>query len=307
MKRLARTLILLTLLLFPAIAPKYSAEPVKNAIYKAYTAVVEAYSAGGDVEELIENLNRLINSTQIDESEIYEISARLIEEAQKAKIEGEEKRRIELYYTIAWIVAAAGAVLVAYFYGGRLYWKIWLRLRGKYKVIVRRVPAERKSMLLSDEVKAVALAVVVVVLVFAISQAYLAGRVVEPFSELGLLGSKMKIGDYPTELVVGEKARLYVYVGNHMGYPMYYIVQVKIGNSTTPIDPAPLEPVKTFERVLPHNATWIFPLEISFNETGLNYRIIVELWIYNYSSGRVEYHKRWCQLWVNVTSLLPPG
>jgi len=306
MRSLPKTLLFILLLSLLASIPKCPTEPVKDKIYEAYTAIVEAYNAGGEVDGLIEELNRLINSSRVNESEVYEVSSRLIEEAQKAKSEGEERRKLELYYTVFLVIVATSAALIAYLYGGKAYWRLWLKLRGRHKIIVRRVPAERKSMFLSDEVKAVALAIIVVVLVFAISQAFLAGRVVEPFSELGLLGSKMKIGDYPRELVVGEKARLYVYVGNHMGYPVYYIVQVKIGNSTTHVDPAPLKPVKTFEKVLPHNATWIFPLEISINETGLNYRIIVELWIYNYTSGRVEYHKRWCQIWVNVTSLLPP-
>jgi len=98
-----------------------------------------------------------------------------------------------------------------------------------------------------------------------------------------------------------EAMLLYVYVGNHMGRPMYYVVQVKVGDRETPIDPAPLEPVATFERVLLHNSTWIFPLEISFDEPGLNKRLIVELWIYNETAGEVQYHGKWCQLWINVT------
>ena len=274
----------------------------KRAIYEAFSLVVEAHEAGGDVSELVEKLNKAIELLEGgDERGALELAEEAAREAPLVAEEGARRtREAMLLYALA-AVAIAAAAASLYLLVSRNWWRAWLRARRKYRLVVRERPAERKSMLLDEEVRAVALAVVVVAAVFAISQALLAGRVVEPFSELGLLGREMKIGDYPRELLVGERALLYVYVGNHMGRPMYYVVQVKVGDRETPIDPAPLEPVATFERVLLHNSTWIFPLEISFDEPGLNKRLIVELWIYNETAGEVQYHGKWCQLWINVT------
>ena len=297
-------ILLLVITVYPQPLPP---EDVKEEIFKAYTSIVDAYNSGGNVTRLIAELNNAIEMVNSNRTlEAYMIASSVREYASSAKIEGLERQRLETLMIIFFIVIIAFISAIIYLYGPRLYWRLWVKLRGKYKVVFRRSKVKRYSMLISEEVWAVILAVIVVASVFAISQLYIAGRVIEPFSELGILGSKKKIGDYPRELFVGEKALLHIYVGNHMGVPMYYIVQVKIGNSTTPIDPAPIEPILTFEKVLPHNSTWIFPLTISFNETGLNYRIIVELWIYNYTTHRIEYHHRWGQIWVNVTSPIPP-
>jgi len=64
------------------------------------------------------------------------------------------------------------------------------------------------SWILDEEVLAVIAALVLVSSVFAL---------VEPFSELGLLGPDGKIGDYPREVEAGAPFSLNVYVGNHEG------------------------------------------------------------------------------------------
>ncbi|MEM1550585.1 MAG: hypothetical protein QXR13_01460, partial [Candidatus Bathyarchaeia archaeon] len=78
------------------------------------------------------------------------------------------------------------------------------------------------SWVFDDEVLAVVAAIVVVGFVFGFSQFILSGRVVEPFSALGLLGPNMKIGDYPREVVVGVPFKLYLYVHNFEGRSVYY-------------------------------------------------------------------------------------
>ena len=158
--------------------------------------------------------------------------------------------------------------------------------------------------MMDEEVFAVLLAIVVVASVFALAQMLTAGRVVEPFSELGLLGPRAKIGDYPRELVTGERFRLYIYVGNHEGRSTYYRLLVKLGNSTTFVNstvPADAPVVKTFELILPHNSTRLIPLEMSINETGVNFKLIVEMWVYDPEVGGFRYHGRWVHLWLNVT------
>ena len=158
--------------------------------------------------------------------------------------------------------------------------------------------------MIDEEVGAVILAIVVVASVFGIAEYINSNRVVEPFSAIGLLGPKMKIGDYPTTVVKGERFKLYIYVANHEGKAMYYRILVKLGNRSTFINstmPAKALVIVKFERILLNNQTWIQPLELAINKTGIDYRLIVEMWIYNTTSHEFNYYGRWVHLWINVT------
>ncbi|MBO3754897.1 MAG: DUF1616 domain-containing protein, partial [Candidatus Brockarchaeota archaeon] len=139
---------------------------------------------------------------------------------------------------------------------------------------------------------------------FTASQAFFAGRTVEPFSELAILGPRMKIADYPREVVAGESFKLYLYVGNHEGRVMYYAVLVKLGNRTTEINetqPMNAPVIARYEVVLQNGGNFTRPITLSIGEPGLNYRLVFELWIYDEVSDGFKYHGRWCQLWLNAT------
>ena len=289
----------------------------RSEIYEAFKAVVEAYNAGGDVSELIGRINEAISviskaeeiaDNNPSEAEKLALKARALAhdvstEAPIVKEGGLKQRQMAMVTTAASIIGIIIAGILIYVFGPEIFWRIWVRLRKNHIVKVGRSMTRRKSsMIISEEVWAVILAVIIVGAIFAASQHLFSRRVVEPFSELGVLGPKMKIGDYPREIVAGETVKLHVYVGNHIGKPVYYIVMVKLGDNKTSINPAPIEPFIKYERVLPHNATWLFPINITLVETGLNQRIIFELWVYNETSSEIEYHQRWCQIWVNVTA-----
>lgn len=274
-----------------------------------YVDIVEAYNSGGNVSIPVSMLNKAILDLYIYNSTL---DPKFLEDANKTlddigamlpRLAEEGRNRVfwNNVFTASTIITIVVAAILAYIYLPKLYFNTWRRIRKNYRVIPRRSRAGRKSMIISEEVWAVILAIVVVGSVFAVSQAYLSNRVVEPFSELALLGENMKIGDYPTNLVAGDNATFYVYVGNHMGRPMYYLVGVKLGDNSTPINPAPIKPVMTFERVLLNNETWIFRVDLPIESPGINKRIIVELWIYNESINALQYHERWTQLWINVT------
>ena len=159
-------------------------------------------------------------------------------------------------------------------------------------------------MIIDDEVKAVVLAVVVVVGVFASSQALFGSRVVEPFSELAVLGPNMKIGDYLGEVVVGEPLKLYLYVGNHEGRTMYYSVLVKLGDRSTPVNetrPMQVSVVARFDRVLMNGENWTRPVTVSIGKSGVGIRLVFELWVYDEAVDGLRYHGRWNQIWMNVT------
>ena len=140
---------------------------------------------------------------------------------------------------------------------------------------------------------------------FISTKKFFSGRVVEPFSEIGILGPEMKIGDYPRTVLVNETFRLYLYLGNHEGRITYYRVYVKMGsrdifiNKTVPAD-APV--VAFYEAILVNGENKTIPVELSFPKPMVNCRVIFEMWILNPKTLEFNYHGRWCQLWLNVTS-----
>jgi len=158
--------------------------------------------------------------------------------------------------------------------------------------------------LIDERVTAALVALIVVVGAFSVSQAFLAGRVVEPFSELGVLGPNQKIGDYPNSMLVGENFTLYLYVGNHEGRSMYYRVYVKLSdrsslvNENTSLD-APH--IAYHDVILQNNQTWLKPVTLHIDKPGTNLRLVFELWTYTPDQEAFTYHNRWLQLWVNVT------
>ncbi|MGC8935404.1 MAG: DUF1616 domain-containing protein [Thermoproteota archaeon] len=161
------------------------------------------------------------------------------------------------------------------------------------------------SWILDEEVLAVIAAVVIVASVFAVAQFINSGRVTEPFSALGILGPNMKIGDYPREVVAGSPFRLYLYLENHEGKSVYYRILIKLGNKTSTINettPLNSTPIMEIRRVLVHNSTWIYPLDITLYTPGDNERLVIEMWIYNETTKSFTYYGRWNQLWLNVTS-----
>jgi len=161
------------------------------------------------------------------------------------------------------------------------------------------------SWVLDEEVLAVLAAIVLVSSVFAGVQVLNAGRVVEPFSELGLLGAEGKIGGYPKEVAAGTPFTLNLYIGNHEGKTAYYKVLVKLGDNSSTINgttPLSAEPIMEVRAVLSHNSSQIIPVNITLYEPATRLRLIFELWMFNETSGSFGYYQGvWNQLWLNVT------
>ncbi|MEM3716165.1 MAG: DUF1616 domain-containing protein [Candidatus Bathyarchaeia archaeon] len=287
-------------------------EKARMRVAEAYEAVLEAYESGGDVTGLVHRLNgalKLIAEAESsgDLSLVDEANALIesvVKDAPMIRDDGLRARNTMyiLYGSVLTVIAVA--ITLAYFYGPRLFWRIWVKLRADHRVKLGS-GGNSKSMILSGEVWAVVMAVILVGAVFAASQFIMAGRVTEAFSELGVLGPRMKIGDYPKTVVAGEGFKLYSYVGNHMGKPMYYVVFIKLGNASTPVDPMPAEPFMRIDLILLHGENRTIPVDIALTEPGVNKRLVFELWIYNSTVRGFTYHGRWCQLWLNVTA--PPS
>jgi len=160
------------------------------------------------------------------------------------------------------------------------------------------------SWVLDDEVLAVLTAIVLVSSIVAGVQVLYAGRVVEPFSELAILGPEGKIGNYPKEVVAGSPFTLVVYVGDREGRAVYYKVLVKLGdrssivNETTPLM---AEPITELRAVLSHNSSTTLLINLTLCEPGTRLKLVFELWTFDEATREFKYRGIWNQLWLNVT------
>ncbi|MHB8567861.1 MAG: DUF1616 domain-containing protein [Nitrososphaerales archaeon] len=157
---------------------------------------------------------------------------------------------------------------------------------------------------MDKETGTVALALVAIIAVFVVIQPLIPSNN-ERFSELGVLGPNQTIADYPTSVAIGQQFQLYGYVGNQEGSVYYYQMIIKLGTQTTPISnstfaQAPV--VATYDQVLGDNQSWVFPINLSLNQSGTNLKLIFELWSFNTTSSSFEYTGLWNQIYVNVTS-----
>jgi len=130
-------------------------------------------------------------------------------------------------------------------------------------------------------------------------------RVVEPFTELGVLGPNMKLGDYPEEVEVGEPFTLFLYLGNRESRVMYYRTLVKFGSElsfaseTEPMD-APV--IASYDHVILNDDSVTRQLSLSADTAGSNRRLVFELYKYDEAVDDFVYSGEWVQLWMNVTS-----
>ena len=158
--------------------------------------------------------------------------------------------------------------------------------------------------MIDDELKLIALALIGVMAVIAVYPVLSANRVVEPFTELGVLGANGKLGDYPKEVRVDEKFNLFLYLGNHEGRAQYYRVLAKLGNQASNVsDTQPMDaPIfASWDVLLGNEQNRTMPVTLSIGEAGVNLRLVFELYRFNTESAGFVYHERWTQLWMNVT------
>ena len=323
MKASKQVIVILLLSAFLACAAVYQAQAqsvdsAQAAVHDAYKALLEASDAGGDVTELTEQLNSALNLIAQSESlavsdpsesqrlatQAQDIANSVTAQAPSIKDAGTAQTQTSTLILAGSVAALIITGIIVYVFGQKAMWKIWLKLRSNYSVATKPAATAQKKepILTSKTISAAFLVIVIVVALFAVSQAYLQQGTTETFSEFGILGPNMNLGDYPSVVVAGETVNLYGYVGNQMGKPMNYIVMVKLGNNETTIDPAPIDAIQQYEQIVPKNGTWIFPLNVTLTQAGLNQRLIFELWIYNETINQNQYHSRWGQLWLNVTS-----
>ena len=161
----------------------------------------------------------------------------------------------------------------------------------------------------------------------------------EQFSELYLLGPNQMAENYPSNIAIGQNYSVYVNVANHLGSSAYYVLYVKLANSTDQLPnttlgtPSPLPPLYEYRFSIPDNTNWQSPLQFSAskatiqgnnsqintltineetfnveksatwnsNSTKFTYQLFFELWIYNEQTGLVEFNNRYVSLQLNLT------
>jgi hypothetical protein len=286
------------------------------AINSAYIAVTDAYKAGANTNQLIEQLNKAVNLTEqaqqlatgnSQQSEILANQALSIVQnvTEQSKTAQQSAANILPLYAA---IGAAGCVsvgIVVYFVGPRVFWKFWYKLRRNYKLTLKKGNMTKNAnalVITAEQICAIVLAVTIITAFISVSSFIIPSGQGEQFSELGILGPNMKLGDYPSQVVASDTVHLYGYVGNQMGQPMYYTVEVRLGDNNTQVNPTNLIAIQTYSQVLPSNGTWTFPINMPLNHVGDNQRIIFELWAYNQTLNQNVYQQRWGQIWVNVTS-----
>jgi uncharacterized membrane protein len=159
-------------------------------------------------------------------------------------------------------------------------------------------------MRIDEKIQAALIAGLLAYAALTVAPIILGDRVVEPFSELGILGPNMKLGDYPREVEAGQAMSLYLYLGNHEGSPTYYQVHVKLGDRAMNIsdaEPYPGAVVSSYRHVLGDGSNYTRPIVISVNDPGLNRRLVFELQKYDPDARGFVYGGVWAQLWLNVT------
>jgi hypothetical protein len=286
----------------------------QNAIYDAYNNLVSAYNSGADINKLINQLNQAINLTSQaqalndsnpQQAEVLATQAQGV--AQNVTAQALATKNVSGLLGPATVAVLAAALIAAgclvYLFGPRLFWRTWLKLRKDYRVKAKNGASKFKGLAVSaEQVCAVILGITIIIALVATAPFFLPKNTGEQFSELGILGPNMQLGDYPSAVVAGQPVNLYVYVGNQMGQPIYYNIMVKLGNNNTITDPAPVIPVAQYSSILPSNGTWTFPVSLTITQPGLNQRIIFELWMYNQTLNQMQYNNRWGQVWLNVTA-----
>ncbi len=158
-------------------------------------------------------------------------------------------------------------------------------------------------MRIDEKIQAAIIAILVIYGILVASPIVLGDRVVEPFSELGILGPNMKLGDYPSNVRPGEEFDLFVYLGNHEGKTSLYRLYVKMGDSSFNVSDSVSflgEVLYSFDRVLLDETNHTASMTLNLTEPGINRRLVFEL--HRYQENGFQYSGIWTQLWINVTS-----
>ena len=154
--------------------------------------------------------------------------------------------------------------------------------------------------MIEDEVLGVIMAIIVVTAVVAVTLAFFNPG--NHYTAIGLLGTNGKIGNYPRHLVVNQSVTLYLFIYNHEGKPMYYIIYEKLGNYTTVLNSTypgyNLPVLNVYQVIVGNDENVTLPVVIKIPYPVVNGKVFFVLYYYN---GSEVYSGEWLQLILNVT------
>jgi hypothetical protein len=149
----------------------------------------------------------------------------------------------------------------------------------------------------------------------------------QQFSEFWLLGHGHSAQDYPSNVSVGSTYKVYLDVQSHWRYLAYYSINIRLENTTTPLgnmsSQASDQPLMKFKLFLEQNTKWEKDVDFSFENVSFTgnsslvsgftingrkitvdksssfdegtsayrYRLIFELWTYNFAESMLEYNE----------------
>jgi uncharacterized membrane protein len=161
----------------------------------------------------------------------------------------------------------------------------------------------------------------------------------EQFTELYLLGSQHMAEDYPYNISPNQDYTVHLGVTNHVGSSAYYMVYVKLLNSTDTLPDtlngtaSPTKPIYDYRFSIQDGQTYETRVRFAFTDTNIignqaivgslqinnenikvdksttwnattqqyPYRLIFELWQYNSQSNTLAFNNRYVSLKLNLT------
>ncbi|MHA1861611.1 MAG: DUF1616 domain-containing protein [Candidatus Ranarchaeia archaeon] len=126
----------------------------------------------------------------------------------------------------------------------------------------------------------------------------------EGASSISILNAEGDASPLPTSVKINESLSVLLKVENHEGSVNYYTILVKQGNfsvSWNETSPSPFPLLQRYVFVLLDGETWSQPVTYIFNKTGMDQRIIWELWELSSTSKELVYTGSWVYLPLNIT------
>jgi hypothetical protein len=278
-------------------------------LISAFQAISSAESKGGNVTSLANMLNQAAylndNATVIAQSNqtkaqlLYSQANALISQVEsQAPALGQagatQRTNGEIEY-IAEMSTLVALAILAYLFVPRLFWKQWLKNRRKWTAKKGITDVQLLSILL----------VIILILGLGFTYDYFdLNAVTSPFSEMAILGPGQTLSGYPKNVSAGQSFTLYLHVGDYEGHVMYYKVLEKLTNVSSVVNQTTylnVSPIATYSFILAHNATALREITPSLNKTGVDLKLVFELWIYSISQQSFVYYNQWNQLILNVT------
>ncbi|MDR2720221.1 MAG: DUF1616 domain-containing protein, partial [Nitrososphaerota archaeon] len=305
-----------------------------------YSVAKEAEAAGANITSLQETLNAagsLLSKAELSNvqndlvlankyaQQAQDLLTDFVLNSNSLRDAASHQQQTTFLFNIVWLISGAFAII-----GGSI--AVWIYLTKK--VSNKRANLERFKALFF-----VVPLILILLVASPAMQHFLAYPPNDRFTEFWLLGSDQKAENYPYDIVNDTDYRVFLGLSNHLGSASYYLVQVKLlnqsidGPDTFKRTPSNLTALYNFNVFVADDQNVQLPLTFSFDYNFLDsdlyfnslilcdddvdlggyvstpdsiswdyYACLVfELWLYNNSINKFQYHERYLSLQLNMT------